>query len=187
MRSRHCSLIDRPNRSAYAFAFGARSWVRTTRMPASPNRCRTSRPHFRSRSQMSTWWPTKIPSSAAVARQTTHCMNSSFGYGVDPRMCTRREARSAPSAAPWGRSRGGHITDRPERRRPRNGTLRASEGACRRHSWTGVQAVCHRHAEGEMRRSTRYGAPILCASETCRTCRSCLECLVRTTDAPTAC
>src|SRR5438067_1529355 len=35
MRSRHSSLIERTNRSAYAFAFGARSGVRTTRTPAS--------------------------------------------------------------------------------------------------------------------------------------------------------
>ena len=35
-------------------AFGARSGVRTTRMPAAPSRCRTTALHFRSRSQIST-------------------------------------------------------------------------------------------------------------------------------------
>jgi len=46
------------------FAFGARSGVRTTRMPASPHRFRTARLHFRSRSQISTRWPPSTPSSA---------------------------------------------------------------------------------------------------------------------------
>ena len=34
-RSRHSSLIDRTKRSVYAFALGARTGVKTTRIPAS--------------------------------------------------------------------------------------------------------------------------------------------------------
>ncbi len=51
-RSRQSSLVDRTKRSAWAFAFGARSGISTTRMPTSLNRRRTSRLHFRSRSQI---------------------------------------------------------------------------------------------------------------------------------------
>jgi hypothetical protein len=51
-RPRHSCLIDRPNRSACGVAFEALSGVRATRMPASPDRCRTTRTRFRSRSQI---------------------------------------------------------------------------------------------------------------------------------------
>jgi hypothetical protein len=63
-------------------------------MPAAPNRCRTARLHFRSRSPISTRCPISTPSSAAVTRRTIWLMNTSWGRGVDPRLWTRREARS---------------------------------------------------------------------------------------------
>ena len=45
-RSRHSSLIDRTNRSVYAFAFGARTGVWTTRTPPDANTARTAVLHY---------------------------------------------------------------------------------------------------------------------------------------------
>jgi hypothetical protein len=50
MWSRHSSLIDRTNRSAYALALGACGGVRTTRIPAPSKTSRTDADHCRSRS-----------------------------------------------------------------------------------------------------------------------------------------
>jgi hypothetical protein len=55
---------------------------------------RTDALHLPSRSQINTRWPTKAPSSAAVSVRPTWRMNQSLGQGVEPTICTRREARS---------------------------------------------------------------------------------------------
>jgi hypothetical protein len=91
---RHSPLIDRTNRSACAWALGARNGVCTTRTPASSTSRRTAVLHLPSRSQINTRWLTSTPSSAAVRVRPTWRMNLSSGCGVDPTICTRREARS---------------------------------------------------------------------------------------------
>ena len=55
---------------------------------------RTGALHFVSRSQISTRWPPRTPSSVAVSVRPTWRMNPSSGCGIEPTMCTRREARS---------------------------------------------------------------------------------------------
>ena len=50
MRSRHSSLTDRTNRSAYALQFGAHGGVRATLTPAVASHCSTAPLHFGSRS-----------------------------------------------------------------------------------------------------------------------------------------
>src|SRR5262245_25450849 len=76
-RSRHSSLIDRTNRSAYAFALGAWYGVRTIRIPASRRHSRTGSLHIASRSQIST---RKASASAMVIVRPTWRMNASSGY-----------------------------------------------------------------------------------------------------------
>jgi hypothetical protein len=68
-RSRHSSRIDRTNRSAWALAFGAWNGVRTTRTPAPSRRPRNPAVHLPSRSQISTLWPVRNPSTASARRR----------------------------------------------------------------------------------------------------------------------
>src|SRR5262249_26336292 len=79
IRPRHSSLIDRTKRSAYALAFGAWSGVCTTWRPASSNSRRTSQLHFRSRSQISTRWPRRSPTSPAVSVRPTSSWRDRWG------------------------------------------------------------------------------------------------------------
>jgi hypothetical protein len=67
-------------------------------MPTSPNRRRTSRLHFRSRSQINTCGMRAAASSAIVSVRTICCMNIAPGCGVEPRIFTRRETRSITNA-----------------------------------------------------------------------------------------
>src|SRR4029453_3613022 len=61
-------------------------------------RRRSSPPPFASRSQISTRCARSSPSSAVVSVRPTCRMNNSWGRGVDPRMRTRREAKSMTKA-----------------------------------------------------------------------------------------
>jgi hypothetical protein len=66
----------------------------TTPIPSSRRRRRTFALHFRSRSQITSFGACPAVPSAIVSVRTTCCMNSASGCGVDPRICTRREAKS---------------------------------------------------------------------------------------------
>src|SRR5919197_1230916 len=90
IRSRHSSLIDRTNRSAYAFAFGARYGVWTIRIPPSRRHSRTGPRHFVSRSQIRM---RHVSASAMVSVRPTWRMNASSSCDVDPRIGTRRDAK----------------------------------------------------------------------------------------------
>ena len=50
--------------------------------------------HFRSRSQIKRCGACTAPSSAIVSVRTVWCMNRASGCGVDPRIFTRRDAKS---------------------------------------------------------------------------------------------
>jgi len=88
-------FLDRPDES---LGVGVRVWcalgISATRMRASRSRRRTSWLHFRSRSQINTCGTLTTSASAIVSVRTICCMNSASGCGVDPRICTRRDARS---------------------------------------------------------------------------------------------
>jgi hypothetical protein len=100
LRSGHSSLMDRTKRSACALASGARSGIRTTRMPLP---------------EPMAYVPTPFPisiadqylrrvrrtGSAIVSVRTICQMNNASGCVVDPRIRTRPDATSITSVRPF--------------------------------------------------------------------------------------
>ena len=91
-------LTERTNRSACALQFGALGGVRTTRTPAVKSHCSTALLHFGSRSQTKIFPLCKRASDSFVTDRRHWMTKASSGYGVEPRICTRRDCNSITNA-----------------------------------------------------------------------------------------
>ena len=88
-------FLDRPNESlGVSIAFGARTGVRTTRMPNVAKPLSHGAAPFPIPIADEHTMADQHPSSVAVTRRTIWPMNKSPGWDVEPSTWTRREARS---------------------------------------------------------------------------------------------